>query len=106
MGSRHRDLIGPDITDGSGQKHLGITNIPIPVLSAGNAVLIDLVRMSVESGLELVSFSKIAQSIHTYQEYEIQLRLMRAEMIEYSGIDLYGDKKTINSLVGSLPKLR
>jgi len=106
VGAQHPELIGEDLIDGSDQAHIGITNIPIPVLSADGATLTNLVQKLSGTDIELVSFSKIAQSIHSYEEYASKLKATPGEQIEYSGITLYGSQKAVNSLVGSLPRLK
>ena len=106
MGKAHPDLIGNDLVDAGGFTHLGITTIPIPVLSATNSKLIDILeRVRAKDNLELVSFTKLAQSIHTYDEYSKALSKTPTELLEYSGIAIFGDKKSINSICGSLPRL-
>ncbi len=106
LGARHPELIGSDLLDGSGQQHLGITTVTIPILAADGSTLTGLVQKLKKTDVELVSFSKIAQSIHSYDEYSQKLRETPGEKIEYSGIALFGPKKAINSLVGSLPRLK
>lgn len=106
VGAQHPELIGADLTDGSGQPHIGITNIPIPVLGTDSVTLTSLVQKLQGTGVELVSFSKIAQSIHSYEEYASKLKATPGEEIEYSGIALFGPQKAVNSLVGSLPRLK
>ena len=106
VGAQHPELIGANLTDGSGQPHICITNIPIPVLGVDAVTLTALVQKLKGTDVELVSFSKIAQSIHTYQDYAARLKATPGEEIEYSGIALFGAAKAVNSLVGSLPKLK
>jgi len=106
VGAKHPELIGDNLVDGSGQRHIGITTIPIPVLSADTPNLTALVQKLDDRDIELVSFSKIAQSIHTYEDYANALKSTPGEDIEYSGIALYGPKKAVDSLVGSLPRLK
>ena len=106
VGAQHPELIGADLTDGSGQPHIGITNIPIPILGADSATITGLVQKLQGKGVELVSFSKIAQSIHSYDEYASRLKETPGEDIEYSGIAIFGPTKAVNSLVGSLPRLK
>lgn len=106
VGAKHPELIGEDLVDGSGQKHMGITSITIPVLGADEDLLTVIAQKAGEAEVELVSFSKIAQSIHSYEEYTERLGKTLGEDITYSGIALYGDKKVVNSLTGSLPRLK
>ena len=106
VGAKHPELIGSDIHDASEQVHLGITTIPIPVLSTSTTAIQSIVQKLGGKEIELVSFSKIAQSIHSYDEYVSKLQSTQTSAIEYSGIALYGPEKAINSLVGSLPRLK
>lgn len=106
VGAQHPELIGKNLVDGSGQDHIGITNIPIPVLCADGNTLTALVQKLKNTEVELVSFSKIAQSIHSYEEYASKLKETPGDKILYSGIALYGPAKAVNSLVGSLPRLK
>lgn len=106
VGAKHPELIGEDLVDGSGQPHLGITSIPIPVLAADSQKLTELVQKLEGTDVELVSFSRIAQSIHSYDEYAKKLKSTPGEEVEYSGIALYGPVKAVNSLIGSLPRLK
>ena len=105
VGARHPELIGQDLTDGSGQLHQGITTITIPTLGADDEKLTQIVQGIKDSEIELVSFSKIAQSIHSYEEYAEKLKATPGDKIAYSGVALYGPKKAIDSLTGSLPRL-
>lgn len=43
MGKQQPDLVGVDVTDQTGNAHLGIVDIPIPILK-GNAQLIKKIR--------------------------------------------------------------
>jgi hypothetical protein len=106
VGARHPELIGADLLDGSGQIHIGITNITIPVLGADEAFLTNLAQRLAGTEIELVSFSKIAQSIHSYEEYSRVLNQTVGANILYSGLAIYGPKKAIDSLTGSLPRLK
>lgn len=106
VGAKHPELIGKDLLDGSGQVHLGITTITIPVLGADDETLTAIVQKLDETDVELVSFSKIAQSIHSYEEYAAKLLETPGGMIKYSGIALFGSSKQVNSLTGSLQRLK
>lgn len=106
VGARHPELIGEDIQDGGGEVHIGITSIAIPVLASEEALLTTLVQKVAGTQVELVSFSKIAQSIHSYEEYSQVLGQTSGSNIRYSGIAIYGPKKMIDSLTGSLPRLK
>lgn len=106
LGANHPELIGADLTDASGQRHLGITTLPIPVLASTQDVMREAIKRATDDQVEVVSFTSLAQSIHTYDEYADALVNTPVDNLIYSGVALYGTKKTINSITGSLPRFR
>ncbi len=107
LGNMRAEIIGDDITDASGHSHKGITNMTIPVLAGDRDSIRELhERARAEDAIEIIGFSEIAQSIHSYEEYEKALSASPTEKIDFSGICLLGDKSRINSLTGQLPLLR
>ncbi|HZW21744.1 DUF2000 domain-containing protein [Noviherbaspirillum sp.] len=108
VGRLRPDMIGRDLPDSGGWLHRGITTIAIPVLR-GNASLLKRMRRQLKEFepdllvVDLISATRITRS---YQEYATVLRETPEEALEYFGLALYGDRKTINSLTGSLGLLR
>lgn len=109
LGKEIEGIIGPNVVDGSGQKHRGITTTPIPILK-GDAVTIKELREKVcsdeFSDLLVVDFSNAAQTTKNYEEYTEKIVSCTANDLEYLGIALYGDKKKVNKLTGSMGLLR
>ena len=109
VGSLFEEVLGPDICDADGILHLGITNKVIPIL-AGTKEKIKNIRdeaMEVTEGyIKIIDFSEIAQVCKDYEDYKGKLKSMHYDDIYYLGICLYGPKKKINKLTGSLPLLR
>lgn len=98
------ELVGEDCTDASGQIHKGITNRVVPVLGASTEQIKEISqKLEALDKIESVGFNTTAQRSRTYDEYREQLSKMKNSQIDYSGICLYGDKKSIDSLTGSLP---
>lgn len=99
IGKKLNGLIGPDIMDGNGECHHGLTQLPVPVLSATSLQLKEIRRqfLSENSGTSfLVDFNNYAQQARTYEEYTALLQSAHPEEIVYLGIALYGDKKIVN----------
>ncbi|MGP7819621.1 DUF2000 domain-containing protein [Niallia sp. 01092] len=108
VGKKIEGLIGPAVVDGEGQLHEGITNTPIPILK-GSGSLIKLLRDKVAAefpDLLLVDFSNVAQISKHYDDYTAKIASSTINDLRYLGIALYGEKKSINKLTGSLPLLR
>lgn len=54
----------------------------------------------------VVGFSSLAQSCRTYQEYIDRMAATPTSQLEFVGVGLFGPKRAINRLTGSLPLLR
>ena len=109
LGQRHPELVGPPVTDGSGSVHSGIIRIPVPVLK-GDAAALRALREQLAAPeyaeLETVDFSDLAQSCRTYDEYLRRGARVQEDALSYRGIAVFGDRKKIARLTGSLPLLR
>lgn len=109
IGKKVEGIIGPDVVDGSGQVHTGITTIPLPVLKSTRKELQELKQKTASEEFQdvlVVDFSNAAQTTKTYEEYTDKIAAYTKENLEYLGIALYGDRKKINKLTGSLPLLK
>jgi hypothetical protein len=98
--------VGPSVLDGSGLRHVGITRLPIPVLCADGETLKRLRSEAAESELLAVDFTDAAKASRTYEEYERKLAGKGTLELEYLGLALYGERKTVEKLTGSLPLLK
>lgn len=109
VGDMFEEVLGPDISDGDGNLHLGITARVIPILG-GSRDMIKTIRdkaMEVSEGeIRIIDFSEVAQSCKDYKDYSSKLKNMNYEDIYYLGICLYGPRKKINKLTGNLALLR
>ncbi len=103
------EIIGHDVNDGSGQVHKGIVTRPIPVLKGDKSELKTIRRKLYTPDFEdvtAVDFSDIAQACNTYEEYAASAGSSPEDNFNYLGLFLYGDKKKVNRLTGSMPLLR
>ena len=107
LGRNAEDMVGPEVADGSGLRHAGITKVPVPILKADKQTVRDIrLRAEDAEGLLAVDFTDAAQAAKTYDEYENKVNIVSSGRLEYLGVALYGDKKEINKLTGSLPLLK
>lgn len=103
------EFVGTDVTDGSGQVHKGIVNLPVPVLKGNKEILKSLREKLYSSDFEeltVVDFSDVAQNIHVYEEYIETAKNTQGSDFIYLGLLIYGSKKKVNKLTGSMPLLR
>ena len=109
IGQRHREVVGGDVTDASGNTHIGISTVPVSMLKGDEALLKELrLRLYTPEfeSLTAADFSDIAQGINVYEDYARQSAATPESGHRYFGIALFGDKKKVNRLTGMLPLLR
>lgn len=109
MGKEIPEVIGPDVVDGTGNNHLGVIAIPIPILKASPADIGELRRRLYEPefrDLITVDFTNLAQSCKTDDEFIVKMTQTPERDLQYFGIAMCGTKKKVNRLTGNLPLLR
>lgn len=107
LGKLFPGLVGDDVYDQSGQRHLGIVGIPIPVLKGDENRLADLrAKLYQEEfkDLTVIDFSDTAQGCKTYDEFTG--KMASASDSRYFGLAICGNKKQVNQLTGNMPLLR
>ncbi|OIJ21866.1 hypothetical protein BKP45_04005 [Anaerobacillus alkalidiazotrophicus] len=108
LGKKIDDIIGPEVYDGDGRTHEGITTIPLPILKSTEQAIKEL-RDKISSDfsdLLLVDFSNAAQTTKNYDDYTEKISQYTTNDLKYLGIAVYGEKKKVNKLTGSLGLLR
>lgn len=109
LGRQMPEVVGDDVTDLSGCRHLGITGIPVPILK-GNADIIKEIREKLYQpefeDLIVVDFTDQAQSCKMYEEYIDKMAGVQEGELQYFGVAVCGAKKKVNKLTGSMPLLR
>lgn len=109
LGEKVGNIVSHDVYDKQGEKHLGITQLPIPILGASQEKIKEirkhLLFMDVED-LVLVDFSTIAQHARTYEEYEQEMKVADENDLHYIGIGVCTEKKIINKSTGNLSLIR
>lgn len=109
LGKKMPEVVGADVTDKTGNEHLGIIEFPVPILK-GNAESIKAMREKLYepdfSDLTVVDFSDLAQGCKTYDEFVEQMKEVSEMDLNYFGIAICGSKKKVNKLTGNMPLLR
>lgn len=109
LGKNLPEVVGADVTDQSGARHLGIIEFPVPILRGTRPVLKELRETLSQPGfqdLTVVDFSELAQGCKTYDEFIEKMGRAPESTLEYIGVAICGPKKKVNQLTGSMPLLR
>jgi hypothetical protein len=106
LGDRCHGLVGPDVKDADGVLHPGVVLLPVPILTARTEQLRAIWQQADADSLVRVGFSSLAQSCRTYEEYIDRLGAAATEDLQFVGVGLFGAKRDVNKLAGSLPLLR
>jgi hypothetical protein len=106
LGHQVPGLLGPDVKDADGVVHPGIVLIPVPVLTASNDRLREIWELAGHGDVVRAGFSSLAQSCRTYDEYIDRLSGTPTQDLDFVGVGVFGPRKPVNKLVGSLPLMR
>ena len=107
VGKMVEEIIGPDLEDRAGDRHLGITTIPVAILRADRERIKQIRAQAAQTDhLMLVDFCNVAQISKTYEDYRTRLAAVPAEQLKYLGIALFGDTKEVTKLTGNLALMR
>lgn len=108
LGKIDETIIGENVYDLENNIHSGIVTLPISILKGNQELIRDLLKKvnNYDDEIFIIDFSNLAQSCRSYPEYISKMKVTSEAMLKYSGICLYGNKKRINKLTGSLPLLK
>ena len=109
MGMKMPDVVGNDVLDLEGNPHMGIIQFPVPILKGNTEILKKLRTRLFEpqfSELTVVDFSDLAQGCKTYAEFTEKMKQIPETELNYLGIAIYGTKKKVAQLTGSIALLR
>ncbi|HCY85653.1 MAG TPA: DUF2000 domain-containing protein [Desulfobacteraceae bacterium] len=107
LGRMDSSILGPDLKDGSGTRHPGITQQTIPVLSAESYLIKEIFEQSGRlPEISVIDFNTIAQKSRHYDDYTEKLAAVSTRDLEFSGICLQGPKNQVNKMTGMLKLYR
>jgi len=109
MGKQMPETVGSNVIDKTGNVHLGIVNLPIPILK-GQAALLKALREKLYepefAEMTVVDFSDVAQGCKAYDEFIDKIAEVQGNELQYFGLAICGTKKKVNKLTGNMPLLR
>ena len=105
----HLDVYKRQVFDKDQYQHLGIITTPVPILKTTQEKIKEIrqqLYLPDFKDLIVVDFSDVAQRCNIYDEYIEKANQTPGDDFTYYGIAIYGTKKLVNKLTGSLPLLR
>ena len=109
LGKKLPEVVGADVTDRSGNTHLGIIEFPVPVLRGSREHIRQIREKLYQPDFQdvtAVDFSDLAQSCKTYDEFIEKMGRVPESALQYLGVAICGTKKKVNKLTGNMPLLR
>ena len=107
IGRKVEDILGPDAVDASGDEHVGLIKVVLPVLKASGEKIAEIrQKAKAQADLLMADFALEAQQAKTMEEYLEALAKRTTDQINYLGVAIYGETRQVNSLTGGLPLLR
>jgi hypothetical protein len=109
LGAGINGLIGAEVEDKDNFMHTGITNIPIPVLALNKEEIKEIYNKLIRENdkeITIIGFNTVAQKSRDYEDYIEKMKYTSIDELKYLGICLYGPKKIINKISGSIGTLK
>jgi Protein of unknown function (DUF2000) len=106
LGARVNGLVGADYADADGHPHAGLIPFGLPVLRAPAARLRELRARASGDGVGVIDFPAAGQRTVDYDEFTRTVGSTPSASIEYAGVALYGERRAVARLTGSLGLLR
>jgi hypothetical protein len=105
--SAHPEIVGYPTETSDGIVLGAITRMPIPILIAKDIqVLPEIENKARSQGCTTLVYLSRAQGLRSYQAYLDSIKSTSYADLDIDAIAIYGEKKTVSSLTGSLPILR
>lgn len=99
FGNRLKFLTGPDVTDGAGETHTGLTWLPFTMLKADRAT-VHAIRQQAAAcpSLLIVDVPVQAQMTRVYEDFSQRVASASHDELQYLAVGLYGDRNTVTAL--------
>jgi hypothetical protein len=106
LGAERPGLVGAELTDGDGYAHSGLIPMGLPVLRAPGGALASLRTRALDTDVGVIAFPTFGQQTTDYDEVRARVAQTPTGELRYLGLALYGPRRAVAKLTGSLGLLR
>lgn len=107
IAARHPEILGPDVRSSDGQPLAGITKVPIAVLTVPEIPALRALEAQARAqGCATWVYLGRAQGVRSYAAYGESVAATPFADLDIDAVALYGTRKAVARLTGSLPMLR
>jgi len=106
VGQRHPQLVGDNLIDAHQVNYPGLITGGIPMLCSRQSVLHELREKALTAGCDVICFPVIGQQTKNYDEFKTNMKEVASHEVEYTGIAIVGEKKTVSKIVKNLPLIQ
>jgi hypothetical protein len=106
LGARVPSLVGASFLDADGEEHPGLIDRGLPILRAPGGGLLDLRARALAAALSVIDMPAFGQQTNDYEAFRAQVAQTAKAELRYLGLVVYGPKRAVNKLTGSLALLR
>lgn len=106
VGQRHPVLVGDPLVDASGFAHPGLIPTGIPMLSATQTKMVQIRQEALVNKCDVVDFPVEGQQTKNYEEFIKMMATIQTKDINYTGMAIIGEKKTVSKIVKKLELMR
>jgi len=106
LGKAFPEIVRESAYDSEGNEYSGITSVALPILSADEGKIKEIVTSVQGDDLTLIPFTGIAQRSRDYDAYKGELEKTHPDQVTYSGIALAGSERKVRKYTGALPLLK
>jgi len=90
------ELVGPEVLDSDGRRHLGISQCPVIIVNSKSASRLQNAYDTLkEEGLCVVPFFEHSRELATYSEYQASMMRIPVEELSLSGFGTFGDAERL-----------
>lgn len=107
LAAHHPEIVGPDLQTADGRRLLGITKVPMAVLTARqHGDIAELTQKADRLGCTLLVYLSRAQGLRSYAAYQNSITRDRYDQLDVDALIIFGPTKKVGKVTGNLALVR